>query len=997
MNKKLFTLMTLGLLAAGSAFNGVNAQTNQAADKTALDGSKQYFIGTVTEGLNGRVFLGGKQIALTNYSNKKITTPIASEESTETGLVLGEGETLNQYLWTVTKGTNADGTFYYTFYNVGTKQNLLFAGDGTVLNAGAAAGDNLKLTGFDWSGAVNDDGTYKSTETGAAVTVFTNKQIKISNGSADTDNTGTALMLYTVDKEDAKPENMGVFALSFPSVKPQPETNVFDQKIKAFKFPNDNIAPKAGTYLATSWPADGTIDSPGEFNASTFIAVSPTKHFGINGLKQSDGVGFDFVEVSGKSLLDETEKEQVNIDNAIFDIYYADPINKEGQFTLHLPAVYVKLDASKDKHSKVSDVYVDAFTSTGVTYVTTSSKETAQKLTLSESNKVKIADILDEENPAVFNIKFISNKSNVNSATSSEYGKFLGIRQNAAASQYGLFAEAESYVNLDAAQNQWVVTKVDGTTITFANRENAAQKFDVTLFKTEKDDEFELVGKAETTFTWGYMKSSADGYVASSAKAFNAGDLKVKLIPATIDKGAGFVDYSKTELSYPAKIKFTIKDATYGVVSRYVTINDSEDGLDIVDKAAYALNWNIVKNEAAADSIKDVMTYAYQRTIGDEVKAKEATVEDKAITTYKFVTEWDGDTYYLEGDFGLSGTESNAVNFAIRENVNGTLSIVPVGTGYNDTFTAAATALALTDDGHGTLALDDKAAVVANLSANGFMFPTIEIADITPSLEPVSRHASFEGVNGGFLAVGADNQAIVAAAVEEAANLTFWLDTADVDLATPSFFISQSPSVLKAGAARNFLWNPADSASYFNEKTASYVDDPKYYHNGNVENPVKAMFKQATLIDKNTLTTTVNGKSVKVTEDNGLENYKFQIVLADEDVEDEYVIRSAADYSYLTSINGKLVLGDDSDPLVVKLGEGDATANEAIAAEGVQVIGGQGAVTVQGAAGKVVTVANILGQTIANQVAASDNVTIAAPAGIVVVAVEGEATKVVVK
>ncbi|MDD6080303.1 MAG: DUF6383 domain-containing protein [bacterium] len=76
---------------------------------------------------------------------------------------------------------------------------------------------------------------------------------------------------------------------------------------------------------------------------------------------------------------------------------------------------------------------------------------------------------------------------------------------------------------------------------------------------------------------------------------------------------------------------------------------------------------------------------------------------------------------------------------------------------------------------------------------------------------------------------------------------------------------------------------------------------------------------------------------------------------------------------------------------------GNPTANEAIEAAGVQVIGGQGVVTVQGAAGKVITVADILDRTIANQVAASDNVTIAAPAGVVVVAVEGEATKVVVK
>lgn len=73
------------------------------------------------------------------------------------------------------------------------------------------------------------------------------------------------------------------------------------------------------------------------------------------------------------------------------------------------------------------------------------------------------------------------------------------------------------------------------------------------------------------------------------------------------------------------------------------------------------------------------------------------------------------------------------------------------------------------------------------------------------------------------------------------------------------------------------------------------------------------------------------------------------------------------------------------------------TANEAVAATEVSVVAVNGAIIVKGAAGKVVTVANILGQTIANQVAASDNVTIAAPAGIAVVTVDGEATKVVVK
>ena len=89
--------------------------------------------------------------------------------------------------------------------------------------------------------------------------------------------------------------------------------------------------------------------------------------------------------------------------------------------------------------------------------------------------------------------------------------------------------------------------------------------------------------------------------------------------------------------------------------------------------------------------------------------------------------------------------------------------------------------------------------------------------------------------------------------------------------------------------------------------------------------------------------------------------------------------------------------GSATQALIVKLGEGDATANEAIAAENVAVIAGEGVVTVKGAAGKQVVVSNILGQVIANKVATSDEETIAVAAGVAVVVVDGEATKVVVK
>lgn len=74
------------------------------------------------------------------------------------------------------------------------------------------------------------------------------------------------------------------------------------------------------------------------------------------------------------------------------------------------------------------------------------------------------------------------------------------------------------------------------------------------------------------------------------------------------------------------------------------------------------------------------------------------------------------------------------------------------------------------------------------------------------------------------------------------------------------------------------------------------------------------------------------------------------------------------------------------------------TSNEGIEAESaVKVIAGNGTVTVQGAAGQTVTIATVLGKAVADEVVASDNATIAAPAGVVFVTVNGETTKVVVK
>ena len=94
---------------------------------------------------------------------------------------------------------------------------------------------------------------------------------------------------------------------------------------------------------------------------------------------------------------------------------------------------------------------------------------------------------------------------------------------------------------------------------------------------------------------------------------------------------------------------------------------------------------------------------------------------------------------------------------------------------------------------------------------------------------------------------------------------------------------------------------------------------------------------------------------------------------------------------YVNVVNNCLILGgfDSSETFVIEDTEAP-TANDEISTSEVKVIAGAGQITIAGAAGKKVVVSNILGQVVANTVLTSDNATIAAPQGFVVIAVEGE-------
>ena len=264
------------------------------------------------------------------------------------------------------------------------------------------------------------------------------------------------------------------------------------------------------------------------------------------------------------------------------------------------------------------------------------------------------------------------------------------------------------------------------------------------------------------------------------------------------------------------------------------------------------------------------------------------------------------------------------------------------------------------------------------------------------SLEALPQTTEFKNTDnyGGYLFMKDE----FAAVINPFETMTFRLDTVDTDKNIPSFYIRTEDKA-------KFLYFATDSAD-----SKRVADWRKYtFAKDNEDYAIRLIFKDASIAslqDADTLQTMVDGKLTKVAvKENkvtgvkgGLNNFKFQVIESG-DGDGTYVIRNAAERAYVISVNGNLTLGAEIkaaarfavDPTI-------ATANESINASGIQVIATNGAVIVKGAAGKTVTISNVLGQKVASTVVTSDEAQIAAPAGVVIIAVEGEAAvKAIVK
>ena len=271
-------------------------------------------------------------------------------------------------------------------------------------------------------------------------------------------------------------------------------------------------------------------------------------------------------------------------------------------------------------------------------------------------------------------------------------------------------------------------------------------------------------------------------------------------------------------------------------------------------------------------------------------------------------------------------------------------------------------------------------------TASQFTLTEVEPA---PSFEATAEHVTFM-VNGlNYVAMDKNFNGVVANETSElkaatAEDFTFWIDSINSDAVTPNFFISHAGMMMcDAKFVIDTIQTAKDNYDIAADEADAMIEACKVSGLNRVKFvAAKRWAETDSLI--------IAGDTAKADA-----AFMFSIV---EDENGGYLLKNGT--NYVGTINNQLVMTTKELATSVEVAAAEApTANDAApSVTEVKVIAQNGAVQIVGAQGKKVVVSNILGQTIANTVLTSSDATIAAPAGVVVVAVEGEeAVKAIVK
>ena len=552
--------------------------------------------------------------------------------------------------------------------------------------------------------------------------------------------------------------------------------------------------------------------------------------------------------------------------------------------------------------------------------------------------------------------------------------------------------KAASELDFSMAQNQWVVTNFDGKyTLTLQNR-LYGQVLTLRLAKTEAGYE---------------VRSGLDQVTDENGKNVNA---VVKFLGLETTATDGYLKLTDEQMEKGIKLSFSGETVLAGEREFFGVLDKEANKMIPSVKADNSIVFYAVPNvdTKKADKVAKDVTYACLNAKG-EVTYKTAKA-NLVVPTYILATEFDKEgkvTKALGDAYGIESTSTPSQVFAFAKNMNGTYSLVShydettdvkifassqvAGVEYNkDAETAG------NPDGLKFVAVSRyDADAVNNVFANVNVLPNVILNAPLPA---VPGHYTFDNERGSINVT--DIKGINEGALSSEA-LVFWLDTADIEKDVPSFYISYG--IKGDETARQYMFNPVDSARVFDNASANYKFNDVYFYGENAEVAAGT---------PNVANGTLKAAFTKATQEEGKDlanQFKFNITLNDAAVADEYVLTTVSkglkgETLAVAQKNGVVILVNAEDknadvqPMVFTVNPAEApTSNEAVSTSEIKVIANNGSVVVKNAAGKNVVVSTILGQVVANEVLTSDNATINVPAGIVVVAVDGESFKVSVK
>ncbi|MDY3068079.1 MAG: DUF6383 domain-containing protein [Parabacteroides sp.] len=700
-----------------------------------------------------------------------------------------------------------------------------------------------------------------------------------------------------------------------------------------------------------------------EFKKAEFIVL--TSRLKDAAGDATKGYGYTYAKVKGEKLLaagttDDAliESGKYPVENAVFSAI--SNVNKADKYAFKQAVVYTvngknwsKVSASTSEPIFIG--YDDCGKPNGTDYLATSKE--AVWATVSGGSAVDVKSLVKGQ--WVVNILASEDKE------SAEMVSVVYSTQEQLTVVKVSESSTETKKHKDAIYAQWIVSAdKDGNTVSFFNRETGATIEKVTLFKTPKANVYSVSGYGDLNGKYIELRTienttQFDGYLNLDKEGL---DSEYTLSVKADDK---FADYEVPVLAKKSKLeKSENKDATNVFTFKLAQTKDDDSKLDTI--FVNEVTYNFYKNGALTTAKDTLKAISYSFTGLKNASRLDDNDKDNNVVTKTFGLKYDKDG---EG----------AGEFVFRK----------VGSKYQ---------IVIADNDVYNSAFVGSTFVTTGTVAANQLF-TLNPVAVAPSYDVPESHIALE-INGAYLGSKADGNAIItndtlmlkSTAVDAA--FSFYAFSADKEEAkTPSYYLSSNGKMMNDAKAEVDAINKeleglsevfdAEKIKELKAKLATYHKD------GDTNKARLVKFQQAKYVDAEHIALakdTVKGDALK--------SYKFNVL----DVDGQAVLKNAS-AGYVQVLNDAVVFTSDfANAAKFDVVAAEApTSNEGVSATEVKVVANNGSINVKNAAGKNVVVSTILGQVVANEVLTSDNATINVPAGIVVVAVEGESFKVNVK